>query len=1186
MSDTLSSKAYARLLDVLCEGPIGGLVDGARSIYLDGTAIQNADGSYNYQGITYTERKGTATQDVIPGFEAVENTVSVGVQIVEATPVTRTITDAEVDSVTIVIGVPILQRTDKDDGEVVSTDVRLSVDVQGNGGSWQPASIGRETLPLQTSAGGTTGSAGTNLLTQGMNNVGRASVRVYYKPGADGGNGGMSSAIVKYRLEYKATSSGTWIVAKESTMATVAHPVGREGIEYWNAETTTVSLDPTAPYEFRLTKLTDTAAIPANSTLTMTGEFIATTNRIVIDGISSSRYQRQATIYKPSTGAPWNIRVTRLTDDSSDSYTQNDTWWDSYTARVESRLRYPYSAAVAMSIDSEQVNSIPARGFDCYLKLIKIPSNYNPITRTYTGSWDGTFVEAWSDNPAWVFFDILTHPRYGLGEFIPTAGVDKWGLYTIAQYCDALVPDGYGGYEPRFRCNVYLSTRAEAYQVIQDLASVFRGMTYWSTGSIYVTQDAPMAPGPIYSPANVIDGLFSYSGSSIKTRHTVALVTWNDPADQFKQVTEYVEDRAGILKYGVVQTEVTAIACTSRGQAHRMGQWLLYSERAQGETVTFTAGLDTAPSRPGEIISVMDPARAGVRYAGRLLAASTTSVTLDAPVELIAGQTYTLTCLNAARMPQEATVTTAAGTGISTLALSPALAEAPAVGTMWGLSCAQVEPQLFRVLTLSETERHKIAVTAVAHDPDKFDAIELGLTLEPRSTSLLSTVPAAPTNLAVTEALYARGSQIITRLLVSWSGVPTANRYVVQWRRNGGAQTELTVWEVGTELDAVIDGQVYDIAVFAQNALGMRSNAAASLSHTVIGKLAPPADVDGFVVARSGETLNFTWRPVADVDAVRYEIRRGAAWQTGTVVASVAHPTNTISLQAPRGGSYMIKAVDSSDNYSAGAVMISAPDLSGINVVLSYAESTTSWTGARAGTVVATADTGSWDALTTWAAMTSWDAGSVPTGVELADGVSSGTYTTVPIDIGYEATSLVTLDPAVLVLGPLSEPWNTYTQPWSYYDGPDWIWQPSSDQVGASYEVSTSTDGSTWSSWAPFSPGAYRFRYVRFRVTLYTTDTTMTFRPFLAELGIKIDVPDRVLHFADQAVPSGGLTLSFSPAFVGLETVQVTLQGATVGDTYTVTGKSVSGVTINVFSAAGAAKAGNVDVDVFGYGER
>ncbi len=1177
MSDTLASKAYARVLDIISEGPIVGLVDGARSIYLDGTAVQNADGTANFTGLNFTQRTGTSGQDYIPGFEGTEVTTGVGVQIVEATPVTRTISDADVDAVTVVIGVPILQRTDRDDGEVVATDVRMQIDVQSSGGSWQPALVASDSIALAGS--------GLNLSTGGATGATVAELSVAYVVTQDTPPSG--THWVEYKLEYR-IAGGSWTthtqekIPAPQTSVTKIDTVTKRYV-YEARKTVGITIASSNAYEFRLSAVSASIA-PSFYTLGMTGIRKVPSNRFTINGISSSRYQRQVTVRLPPGGAPWNLRVTRLTDDSSDSYTQDATWWDSYTTIKETKLRMPFSAGIGLTLDSEQHSNIPARGYDCRLRIIKVPTNYDPITRVYSGSWDGTFKDAWSDNPAWVFYDLVTHPRYGLGQFVPAAAVDKWGLYTIAQYCDELVPDGFGGQEPRFTCNLYLTVREEAFKVLQDLVSIFRGMLFWSSGSIYVSHDAPASADMIYSPANVVDGLFTYAGTSLKTRHTVALVTWNDPADLYKQKVEYVEDRDGIAQLGIVQTEMTAVGCASRGQAHRAGLWLLYSERMQGETVSFVTGLDTAPRRPGDIIKLADPGRAGVRYGGRLLAATTTSVTIDAPVELIAGQTYTLSCLKADGTVQETAVTTGAGTGVSVLALSPALAEAPAAGTMWVMSCDQVELQQFRVLTLGETERHQIAVTAVAHEPSKYDAIEEGLALETRSYSVLSTVPGTPANLAVTESLYARGQQLVTRLLLSWSPVQTANRYVIRWRRNGGQVQEQTVTECGTELDAVVEGQAYEITVFAQNPLGLLSKEGASLTHTVVGKMAPPADVQGFVVARSGETLNFTWTPVADVDAVRYDLRRGASWETGTAVASVAHPGNTVSVQAPRGGSYMIKAVDSSGNYSAGAPMIVAADLSGINVVLSYAESSNDWTGTCSGTRVVTVDSGTWAALTTWSAMSSWSATADPVGIELAPGMSEGTYTTVPIDIGYVATALVTLDPAVLVLGSLSDPWASYTSPWASYTD---TWQPAnSDAVGARFEVSTSLDGTTWTSWSPFSPGAYRFRHIRWRVTIYTTDPALEFRPFLNELLAYIDVPDRVLHFADQAVPSTGLTLAFSPPFVGLDTVQVTLQGATVGDTYTVTGKTVSGVTIRVYSSAGVAKAGNVDVDVFGYGER
>jgi predicted phage tail protein len=1167
--DSLRSTSFARIIDLLGEGEIGGLVNGARSIYLDDTPLQNADGSFNFSGVKYVERKGTADQDYIPGFPGTEKAVAVNVRAKENIPIVRTISDSSVDAVNVILSVPALQRTDKDDGDVVATSVRLLVEVQPNGGAWQ--AFGSSSTPVAMSA-----VSSTQVIMPASTATIRADMTVAYTQ-----SDGSAFQSGSFTIEYREAGTSTW-----TTWLTGAVYAGTTKFDKDSA-TTTYSGTQTFSradlvqnrYEFRVINTS------GHGTMTLAGTYYKVSSVVTISGKASSKYQRQVMCILPAGGAPWNVRVTRLDDDSDSQYLQNDTYWDSYVEITDEKLRMPHSAAIAVTLDGANFSSIPNRAYDVYLRLVQVPVNYNPLTRVYTGSWDGTFKTAWTDNPAWVFYDLLTHPRYGLGEFVGT-GVDKWALYQIGRYCDELVPDGFGATEPRFTCNIYLASRAEAYKLVQDLASVFRGMVFWGSGSITSIQDTPSDPVALYTPANVINGMFNYSGSSAKARHTAALVTWNDPADMCRQKVEYVEDRAGIDRFGLILTEVVAVGCTRRGQAARVGRWLLYSELAQTDVVVFKTALEGVRCRPGQVIKIADPARAGVRYGGRLLAATTTSVTIDAPVELLAGQTYTLSTLKADGSTQDAAVTTAAGTGVSTLTVSPAMAEAPTVGSMWVLGCDQVEPQLFQVLTVTEAGKNEFEINAIVFDPSKFDAVELGLTLEPRSISLLKTKPDAPANIAITEALYAKGQVLATRLDVSWTAPVGAASFAVSWRRDDGAASgeQITSYP-GLDIDNAQEGQTYTVTVYAVNLLGVRSAEPATITHVVVGKQAPPANVEGFVVARTTDALAFSWRPIADLDAARYEVRRGDRWETSIIVGSAPHPTNALSVLMPRGGTFLIKAIDTSGNESVLPAAIIAPDVSGLNVVLSYEEATGGFTGAMVGAYEYVATTSpAWDGTGTWGDASTWDAFTERRGVTLVAGGMSGTYTSEVVDIGYVATPLVSIDATVEALGPLTLPWSSYTLPWASYAGPDWVWQAGAGEVSAAYEVSTSEDGTSWTPWATFTPGAYRFRYLRARVTLASANPQ--YRPFMTSLLFSIDVPDRIEHVADVAVPPAGATITFSPAFVGVSTVQVTLQSAAAGDTCKVTAKSATSVTVQVVDSTGTPKAGLLDVDVFGYGER
>ena len=1356
-ADTLRSTSFARLVDVLCEGPIEGLVDGARSIFLDETPLQNADGSFNFQGFTWQERKGTSTQDYVPGFAATESVTAVGVKVQQATPVVRNITNTAADAALVTLGFPALQSTNQATGDIGGTAVSMKIEVKTSSGPWVNVSTTDDPRAMDAVDASTVRMPASTLAT-------RADIRVAFVDVA-------APVALPFRIEYRTVGSGTWLTWAESAavassattrMETGAHDGGETATTvYSGAVTVTVRGMTAARYEFRIVPL---AVVPY--TPTITGTYYTALEELRVVGKASSRYQRQVRVALPAGGAPWSIRVTRLTADSASAYLQNESWWDNITEVVDEKLRYPFTALVAMSIDAQQFGQIPARAYDVKLLRVQVPVNYDPLTRVYTGSWDGTFKTAWTDNPAWCLYDLLTNTRYGLGAFVGT-GVDKWSLYQIAQYCDELVPDGTGGQEPRFTCNVLIGSKAEAFKVVNDLASVFRGMVYWASGTITPVQDAPRDPVALFAPANVIDGQFNYSGSSSKVRHTACLVTWNDPADLCKQKVEYVEDRAGIERYGLVMTDVAAFGCTSRSQAHRVGKWLLYSERLQTDAVQFKAGMDAAVIHPGDIIKVADPGRAGVRFGGRVRSATTSAVTLDTRLSLIGGETYTLSTLKATGAVQDAVVTEASrrnlltwtgdarntseagatrpwsqfddtgdavrtvlvsGTGpdgitgllsevtanttgvqqrqvsqapagiadnvslvasvylkavevqhavvyvatksgvfpsnvvnlttgtntvtasgasgvaggvedagngwwrvwitanIATGATPPAiiiglrsasgnyggavgdgllmwgpqlevgttptaaqwvgatwdatkaggmlqtlpvtLTEAPQAGSMWVLSTTSVQAQLFQVLTVSESEPNVYEIAAIEHDPSKYSAIENDTALQLRSFSRLTVKPAAPTNLVVGEALVGIEAAPRSRLDVSWSLASRANSYAVRWRRdNGPWSAELTVVNTAAEIPDATVGSTYTIEVSSVSGLGIRSATAATISYTVLGKAALPSDVTGFVVARVGDLLTFSWRAVTDLDIKAYELRRGDTWETSVAVGSTA--TNNFATVGQRGGKYLIKALDTSGNYSANAALVAVEDASGINVVITSEEAQLAtggtWPGTMAG-LMSWVQVGAdeWGGASTWANAASWSNFNLKGGPATPNfgPPFSGTYTSSVVDIGAVMTSLVTLE---AVVEPLGTPTAT-------------------DAISASYEMRTSLDGLTWGSWASFTPGSYRGRFFQVRVTL--SATSATYRAWLTRLAIIVDVPDRVENFADVAVPAEGATITFPTPFVGVSTVQVTLQSGAIGDTYRVTDKTTTSVRVQVFNSAGTAKAVLVDVDVYGYGYR
>ena len=770
--DSLRSKAYARVVDLISEGEIEGLVDGLQSVYLDDTPIQNADGTTNFSGVTLETRDGTQQQSYVPGFSSVENEVPVGVEIKASQPVVRSITDPDVDAVRIKVSVGQLTNQDTTNGDLNGSAVSFSIDRQVSGGGF---------------------------------------------------------------------------------------------VEVIN----------------------DT-----------------------ISGKTTTKYQRS--YYVPLTGnGPWEIRVRRVTADSTSSAIQNKTYLDSYTEVVESKLRYPNSALVALRVDASQFSAIPRRSYDMKLLRVRVPVNYDPGTRTYSGVWNGNFKIAWTDNPAWCFYDLVTSTRYGLGGYIPESQVDKWALYRVAQYCDQLVPNGLGGFEPRFTCNLYLQTREQAYKVVQDMASIFRGMVYWSGGAITVTQDAPSDAVYQFAPGNVVDGEFAYQGSSAKARHTVALVTWNDPDDFYRQKVEYVEDAAGIARYGIVQSDVVALGCTARGQAHRVGKWLLFSEQSESEIVTFRTGLEGAVVRPGDIIKVADPVRGGMRLGGRIAAATASTVTLDQ--ELPADLPWRLSVVLPNGTVEERLVGPVSG---RTLTVTIPFSSVPQVDAIWMLASSIIEPQLFRVVSVAERDPGVHEVTALAHNPSKYAAIEEGLALQPRSITVLSDIPPPPTGLAMQESLYRVKDQAQVLVQVSWTEVQTAIAYRLSYRVAGGNFVSLPLTSANyAEIRDAQEGQ-YE---FSLRAIGItrKESIPATLSGVVLGKTLPPSDVTGFTVQRRVSDLMIAWDELQDADLSGYEVRVGPGWDDAQLVAKTSGTQMLHDQSAAGQYPYHIRAIDTSGNYSA-----------------------------------------------------------------------------------------------------------------------------------------------------------------------------------------------------------------------------------------------------------------------------
>jgi predicted phage tail protein len=640
-------------------------------------------------------------------------------------------------------------------------------------------------------------------------------------------------------------------------------------------------------------------------------------------GKTTSKYERSHRIDLPPAKSGWTVRVRRLTPNSTSGAIADTTSIESSTEVIDAKLRYPGSAIIGLQFDASQFQSIPSRSFELLGRIIRVPSNYDPQSRTYSGIWDGTFKSAWTDNPAWIYYDLLLHPRYGLGHLLNAGQVDKWELYRIGQYCDQPVSDGKGGTEPRFTCNLYLSVRADALKVLQDLATTFRGMSYWGAGSVMAVADMPEDPVYTYSNGNVIDGKFVYGGSAKKTRFTVALVSWNDPTDFYRQKVQYVDDADGIARYGVQQTEITATGCTSQAQAQRIGKWALLTNRLETESVTFSVGLDGTLARPGQIIRVADNDRAGRRIGGRLRNATLDTLTLDAHVTAEAGDTLTLVMPTGKAVSRVIKAVSISGEAQRVVLTQP-LSELPPAQSMWAIDSASLAAQQFRVLSIAEdfTDTEiKYSISAVKHVPSKFGAIDNGSRIErPPVTVIPPGVQTPPTSVTISNNHFVDQGSAVGVMTIEWARPANAIAYEVYWRKNdsewvfagrtGGASMEVRGIYAGR----------YVAKVRAINALDIGSIYATSVETQLSGKTTPPPSVTFLKADSLLFGIGLKWEfPAGAEDTQRTEIWYGptANLEAATKLADLAYPQSDYTMQSLLAGTsffFWARLVDRTGN--------------------------------------------------------------------------------------------------------------------------------------------------------------------------------------------------------------------------------------------------------------------------------
>lgn len=766
--DTVNSRAMASILDLLGEGVVGGLINGAKSIFIDGVALENEDGSFNYSGVTWDFRDGSQDQSPMPGFDFVETPKAVNTQLKTTNAVTVAIDNDDADRVRVIMKFPSLRSIDKKTGDTNGTSVQFKFQLaNGNGSFYDVIATGE-------------------------------------------------------------SSSDVTLTAKKT------------GVYYRS-------------YEIQL----------------------------------------------PKPGRAYKVRVLRLSADSNDQYLFNDTWVDSIGEIVDTPMNYPNSVLVGLKVNSEQFgSSMPSRSYLIRGLKIRVPSNYDENTNTYNGVWDGTFKLLSSSNPAWILFDLLTNARYGLGKFVSESMIDLGQLYQIGRYCDEEVDDGFGGKEKRFAINTQITSRQDAYRLIQDIAGAFRGMVFWAGGMVNIMQDSPSDPVMLFTNANVKDGLFTYKGSARKDRPSVALITYNNKQDGYKQNVEYVEDQEAMARYGERKTEAVAFGCTSRGQAHRVGLWLLYTARMESDMITFTAGLDASFLMPGETVLIQNKYRAGKRNSGRIVSFTKNSITLDAPVSLKKSGSF-IRIINQEGKIVERDINET-GDNITKVTFKTALATAdqPVANGVWTITEPDLVPMRARVVAIAQGETPgSFDITVVQNNASKYQAIDNGATLVPENTTVLDPTYSKPSNLVISEGTYLSSpGNLSVKLMLAWEG--KSPEYWVSWRRSD--EGNVSNWQSARateeqyEIVNVAENGRYDFQLYSVSFGGKKSEIITAV-YQVKGTMTPPGAPTSLTAVGDYRNVVLNWVNPDSVDLAQINVYASKTnkLDTATLIAQAATTTFT-----------------------------------------------------------------------------------------------------------------------------------------------------------------------------------------------------------------------------------------------------------------------------------------------------
>lgn len=612
---------------------------------------------------------------------------------------------------------------------------------------------------------------------------------------------------------------------------------------------------------------------------------------------TSASYERSHRIDLPEANTGWQVRVRRITPNSTSDYVSDKMYVSAVTEVIDLKLRYPNTALIGLQYDAETFGQVAKMAALCRGKIIKVPTNYNPENRTYIGMWDGTFKQAYSNNPAWIYYDICTSKRYGLGDRLQSFMIDKWSLYKLGQYCDEMVSDGEGGLEPRFTLNVYLQTQEDAYAILQKIAGVFRAVSFWDGEKIVCDADAPSDTHFTYTMANVIDGIFEYTGSRARDRHTVAKVAWDNPQNRFKTEYEFVRDEQAIGKLGVRIVDIDAWGCTSRGQAQRAGLWALKSEQLETRQVTFKVGLDGYIPKPYRIIEIADPLFAGRANGGRVskVSADKKTITLDRDAVAAAGDALIINGEDG--QAQRRIVASVIGRNVTvTLAFTTA-----AVENVWVIDAKDLATMKFRVMSVVQNEKHQFTITALQYNAQKYNAIDSGAYVSDVPISIINpTVQPPVSSVEITSTSLVTQGVSVETMVISYPQAEGAVKYQVEWLKDDGSWIKLPITgNNSVEVQGIYAGN-YQARVTAINAFDMSSLPTYSVLTQLTGKVGLPPKL-AFIRAAGvlfGMKLDWGFPTTGALDTAYTEIEVSPDGVSNiALLGQFSYPTNTHTIQ-------------------------------------------------------------------------------------------------------------------------------------------------------------------------------------------------------------------------------------------------------------------------------------------------